>query len=197
MYQWCFAVRGPTDTPFAEGIYHGRILLPPEYPFKPPSFIMLSPVCSLVCALCPIFYRFHACHDCVCAMQSGRFETNTKICLSISSFHPEQWQPSWSMRTALTALIAFFPSPSKGAVGSQEASDSERAKLALESRYGFHPTTVQLIYTLHFMKAAMLHKEFAVEMLTPSHLGRDMNGRRTIYCFFGTSSGHLLEIHLQ
>ena len=74
------------------GIYHGRILLPPEYPFKPPSFLLLSP--------------------------NGRFETNTKICLSISSHHPEHWQPSWSVRTALTALIAFFPTPGNGAIGS-------------------------------------------------------------------------------
>ncbi len=74
------------------GIYHGRILLPPEYPFKPPSFIMLSP--------------------------NGRFETGVKICLSISSHHPEHWQPSWSVRTALTALIAFMPSPGNGAIGS-------------------------------------------------------------------------------
>ena len=35
------------------GIYHGRILLPPEYPFKPPSFIMLTP--------------------------NGRFETGVKV----------------------------------------------------------------------------------------------------------------------
>ena len=34
-------------------MYHGRILLPPEYPFKPPSFIMLSP--------------------------NGRFETGVKV----------------------------------------------------------------------------------------------------------------------
>jgi hypothetical protein len=74
------------------GIFHGRILLPPEYPFKPPSFLMLSP--------------------------TGRFETHTKICLSISSHHPEHWQPSWSVRTALTALIAFFPTPGNGAIGS-------------------------------------------------------------------------------
>ena len=74
------------------GIYHGRILLPPEYPFKPPSFLLLSP--------------------------NGRFETSTKICLSISSHHPEHWQPSWSVRTALTALIAFFPTPGNGAIGS-------------------------------------------------------------------------------
>jgi hypothetical protein len=27
---------------------------------------------------------------------NGRFETQTKICLSISQHHPEHWQPSWS-----------------------------------------------------------------------------------------------------
>ncbi|KAG9450582.1 hypothetical protein H6P81_010547 [Aristolochia fimbriata] len=27
---------------------------------------------------------------------NGRFETQTKICLSISNHHPEHWQPSWS-----------------------------------------------------------------------------------------------------
>ncbi len=74
------------------GIYHGRIILPPEYPFKPPSFIMVSP--------------------------SGRFETGVKICLSMSSHHPEHWQPSWSVRVALVALIAFLPTSGHGAIGS-------------------------------------------------------------------------------
>ena len=49
---------------------------------------------------------------------NGRFETGVKICLSISSHHPEHWQPSWSVRTALTALTAFFPTPGNGAIGS-------------------------------------------------------------------------------
>lgn len=93
----------PLSTPFVHlpythshttqgGIYHGRILLPAEYPFKPPAFMMLTP--------------------------NGRFQTGTKICLSISSHHPEHWQPSWSVRTALTALIAFMPTPGQGAIGS-------------------------------------------------------------------------------
>jgi hypothetical protein len=49
---------------------------------------------------------------------NGRFQTGVKICLSISSHHPEHWQPSWSVRTALTALIAFMPTPGQGALGS-------------------------------------------------------------------------------
>ena len=56
MFEWHFTIRGPADTEFAGGVYHGRILLPPEYPFKPPNIVFLTP--------------------------SGRFETNTKVCLS-------------------------------------------------------------------------------------------------------------------
>lgn len=32
-----FTIRGADGTDFEGGVYHGRILLPPEYPFKPPS----------------------------------------------------------------------------------------------------------------------------------------------------------------
>jgi ubiquitin-conjugating enzyme E2 J1 len=44
IFEWHFAVRGPDGTDYESGIYHGRILLPHDYPFKPPSFIMLTPV---------------------------------------------------------------------------------------------------------------------------------------------------------
>lgn len=108
IFEWHFVIRGPPETEFEGGIYHGRILLPAEYPFKPPSFMMLTP--------------------------SGRFETGVKICLSISSHHPEHWQPSWSVRTALTALIAFMPSPGAGALGSLDFSKDERRAMAIKAR---------------------------------------------------------------
>lgn len=108
IFEWQFAIRGPRDTEFDGGIYHGRIQLPAEYPLKPPAFMLLTP--------------------------NGRFETQTKICLSISNYHPEHWQPSWSVRTALVALIAFMPTKSEGAVGSLEYSKEERIALAIKSR---------------------------------------------------------------
>ncbi|CAN8274950.1 unnamed protein product [Cochlearia groenlandica] len=108
IFEWQFAIRGPSDTEFEGGIYHGRIQLPTDYPFKPPSFLLLTP--------------------------SGRFETNTKICLSISNYHPEHWQPSWSVRTALMALIAFMPSDPKGAIGSVDYPKEDRRALATKSR---------------------------------------------------------------
>lgn len=42
MFEWHFTIRGPADTPFAEGIYHGRILLPVDYPMKPPNIVFLT-----------------------------------------------------------------------------------------------------------------------------------------------------------
>ncbi|KAL6901961.1 hypothetical protein ACP4OV_004837 [Aristida adscensionis] len=108
IFEWQFAIMGPRDSEFEGGIYHGRIQLPSEYPFKPPSFMLLTP--------------------------SGRFEVQKKICLSISNYHPEHWQPSWSVRTALVALIAFMPTNPGGALGSLDYKKEDRRALAIKSR---------------------------------------------------------------
>lgn len=107
LFEWHFTVRGPSDTEFDGGIYHGRIILPTDYPMKPPHIIVLTP--------------------------NGRFETGKKICLSISGHHPESWQPSWSIRTALLAIIGFMPTPGQGTIGSLDYPKSERVKLAKKS----------------------------------------------------------------
>lgn len=39
---------------------------------------------------------------------NGRFETNTKICLSISNYHPEHWQPSWSGKVERHFLFVLY-----------------------------------------------------------------------------------------
>jgi ubiquitin-conjugating enzyme E2 J1 len=114
MLEWHFTICGADETDFAGGVYHGRILLPPDYPFKPPHIIFLTP--------------------------TGRFETHTKICLSFSAFHPELWQPAWGIRLILEALISFLPTPADGALGSLDWSSAERQKLAKQSVNFFCPT---------------------------------------------------------
>lgn len=108
LFEWHFTVRGPPNTEFEGGYYHGRILLPSQYPMQPPNIILLTP--------------------------NGRFEVNKKICLSISGHHPESWQPSWSIRTALLALIAFMPTPAAGTIGSLDYTAEERQILAKKSK---------------------------------------------------------------
>lgn len=104
LFEWHFTIRGTIETDFEGGIYHGRIIFPADYPMKPPNLILLTP--------------------------NGRFELNKKICLSISGYHPETWLPSWSIRTALLALIGFLPSTPGGALGSLDYPPKERKRLA-------------------------------------------------------------------
>lgn len=107
LFEWHFTIRGPADSEFEGGIYHGRIILPPEYPMKPPAIMLLT--------------------------ANGRFELHKKICLSISGHHPESWQPSWSIRTALLAIIGFMPTPGNGAIGALDYTAEERQILAKKS----------------------------------------------------------------
>ncbi|KAF1744241.1 hypothetical protein MXB_3444 [Myxobolus squamalis] len=104
LFEWHFTIRGPSQTPYEGGMYHGRIIFPTEYPLKPPEIIFLTP--------------------------NGRFEITKKICLSVSHHHPEQWRPSWGVRTMLLAIIGFFPTPPEGALGSADISDIEKKRLA-------------------------------------------------------------------
>ncbi|GMT14472.1 hypothetical protein PFISCL1PPCAC_5769 [Pristionchus fissidentatus] len=108
LFEWHFTVRGPADSDFEGGVYHGRMIFPAEYPMKPPNIIILTP--------------------------NGRFELNKKICLSISGYHPETWLPSWSIRTALLAIVGFMPTSGKGAIGSADYPSKERKKLAIQSK---------------------------------------------------------------
>jgi len=119
MFNWHFTIRGPPATDFEGGIYHGRIILPRDYPFKPPSIMLITP--------------------------NGRWEVNKKICLSISAYHPEQWQPAWGVRTILEALISFMTTPGDGAVGALDFTPEERRRLARESKKYTHALMPELL----------------------------------------------------
>ena len=108
LFLWHFTIKGAKDTPFEGGIYHGKIVFPPQYPMKPPDIYFFTP--------------------------NGRFETHQKLCLTFTSFHPEQWNPAWDVRTAMTAVIAFMVSKAEGAVGAIDMSDKDRRALAVQSR---------------------------------------------------------------
>jgi ubiquitin-conjugating enzyme E2 J2 len=84
IFEWHFCIFGLKDCVYENGFYHGKILFPTEYPLKPPGLLMLT--------------------------NSGRFQQNKKICLSISDFHPETWNPIWKTETIMTALVSFMNS---------------------------------------------------------------------------------------
>ncbi|KAF4610831.1 hypothetical protein D9613_006585 [Agrocybe pediades] len=103
---WNFLIRGPPDSPYVGGEYHGVLLFPPEYPFKPPGIKMFTP--------------------------SGRFQPDRKICFSMSDFHPGTWNPAWSVATILTGLLSFMLSDEM-TTGSVNASEPHRRAFAERS----------------------------------------------------------------
>ncbi|EDR05272.1 uncharacterized protein LACBIDRAFT_252050 [Laccaria bicolor S238N-H82] len=103
---WNYLLRGPPDTPFAGGEYHGVLLFPSEYPFKPPGIKMFTP--------------------------SGRFQPDKKICFSMSDFHPGSWNPAWSVATILTGLLSFMLSDEM-TTGSVTSSDPHKRAFAARS----------------------------------------------------------------
>lgn len=65
---------------------------------------------------------------------SGRFQPNTRLCLSISDFHPRSFNPAWSVSTILIGLMSFMTS-NEMTTGSIGATSQEREKLAAKSRW--------------------------------------------------------------
>ncbi|CAH1775760.1 unnamed protein product [Owenia fusiformis] len=104
--EWHYAVEGPEKSLYEGGYYHGKLVFPREFPFKPPSIYMITP--------------------------NGRFKCNTRLCLSISDFHPDTWNPAWSVSTILTGLLSFMLEKSP-TLGSIETSDYTKRQLAAQS----------------------------------------------------------------
>lgn len=97
---------GPKDTVYEGGVYHGYFEIPFNYPLGPPNIYFMNP--------------------------NGRYQINKKICMTITSYHKEQWSPAWSLRTMMMAMMAHFVVEDKG-IGSIRPSDKDRKKIAKES----------------------------------------------------------------
>jgi ubiquitin-conjugating enzyme E2 J2 len=104
---WYFLVKGPEFSDFKDGYYIGKIMYSPEYPDKPPDFVMLTP--------------------------NGRFIDNDKICLSNSSYHANEWDPLWNMHATLTGFLSIMLDDKENGVAHIHFSKKDREKLAKKS----------------------------------------------------------------
>ncbi|CAI2347048.1 unnamed protein product [Caenorhabditis sp. 36 PRJEB53466] len=105
--EWRYIIIGAPKTPYEGGIYQGKLLFPKDFPFKPPAILMITP--------------------------NGRFQTNTRLCLSISDYHPDTWNPAWTVSTIITGLMSFM-NDNQPTLGSLVTTESERRLLARKSK---------------------------------------------------------------
>lgn len=83
-YTWYYVVFGLKEpSEYDGGFYLGKVICPPEYPAKAPNIRILT--------------------------ENGRFRTTGEgICLSISNFHPESWNPAWKVSQIVVGLVSFW-----------------------------------------------------------------------------------------
>ena len=106
IYHWHFSFRGAAGSVYGDGLYHGRFILPRNFPLSPPKVQVWTP--------------------------NGRFRTHYDICLSASSFHPESWTPQWTIPSLVQALrLHMITSPNE--IGGIESSRERTLELAEQS----------------------------------------------------------------
>ena len=82
MDHWFFMIIGEPDSPMEGGEYIGQLVIPPDYPYHPIDFVMLTP--------------------------SGRFKTDVKICFDITGYHKDSWSASWRVPSLLIAFMSMM-----------------------------------------------------------------------------------------
>lgn len=83
--RWNAYIKGPSETPYAGGVFHMRIDVMEGYPMNPPSIIFVTKV-------------FHP---------NVNFSTG-EICLDILK---KEWSPAWNLEAACRAIILLLSNP--------------------------------------------------------------------------------------
>ena len=120
MLLFYFLIYGQYDTEYKGGQYIGKIILSKNYPFSPPDFVFLTP--------------------------NGRFEVNRKICLSITGFHSDEWNPTITISGMLVQLYTVFEKDIDVGLGHIKRTKNERSDLANKS-VEFNSTKLSHIYS--------------------------------------------------
>ncbi|XWS35430.1 hypothetical protein CRYUN_Cryun21dG0125400 [Craigia yunnanensis] len=84
MFHWQATIMGPSDSPYAGGVFLVTIHFPPDYPFKPPKVAFRTKV-------------FHP-----------NINSNGSICLDILK---EQWSPALTISKVLLSICSLLTDP--------------------------------------------------------------------------------------
>ena len=78
---WYYVVFG-LEGDFEGGYYFGKVVCPTDYPARPPYITVLT--------------------------KNGHFVAGEKVCLSITDYHPESWNPAWTVTHVILGMISFW-----------------------------------------------------------------------------------------
>ena len=135
VYTWYFIIFGLDYKEFNGGFYMGKIVCPPEYPAKAPKIYML--------------------------VDNGRFKTDKNgyadgICLSVSHYHPESWNPVWKVNQIVIGLVSFW------VTDENTAGAFYKGELPNRDSYGETESDVRMTYTKNSREITLKHEKFSI-----------------------------------
>jgi hypothetical protein len=71
--------------------------------FKPPGGKRLKLRCDVPLTI--FAFKRTLRHHITMVTPSGRFQPNTRLCLSMTDYHPESWNPMWSVSSILAVRL--------------------------------------------------------------------------------------------
>jgi ubiquitin-conjugating enzyme E2 G1 len=96
MHEWTFVIFGPIDSVYKDGVYNGKLIIPKEYPHRPPEVKFITKL-------------FHP-----------NVYDNGKLCMSILhegkdptgyEKEEERWRPLNNIRTIFISIISLLYDP--------------------------------------------------------------------------------------
>jgi len=139
VYTWYYIVYGLDWKEYKGGYYMGKIVCPADYPAKAPRIFLIT--------------------------ENGRFHTETDqdysyrkdgICLSVSYYHQESWNPAWKVNQIVVGLASFWQSD-EDTLGS--VSDYQ---LKARSKYGETASDVRLSRAKKSREDVLKHEKFHI-----------------------------------
>ncbi|KAK6453842.1 ubiquitin-conjugating enzyme/RWD-like protein [Scheffersomyces xylosifermentans] len=105
---WYFLIHGKPGTTYC-GLYLGVIVFPLNFPYQPPEIQMISP--------------------------TGRFHPRVTLCLTISSYHAETWNASWSIQNFMIGFISFMNDDNAVGIGQSHEGKADKELYARHSKH--------------------------------------------------------------
>ena len=87
IFYWQATIMGPSDSPYQEGVFFFDIHFPKDYPFKPPTIILKTPI-------------YHP-----------NFRNNCKICCCAIDILGNQWSPALTIGKILLTVSELMADP--------------------------------------------------------------------------------------
>lgn len=110
-----FLMPGPTETPYAGGLYHGLLRLSDDHPSRPVTLHMFTPSGRFVVSDQPVP------------------KTSRGICTTNTVYHENSWTPLNTIENVLIGFQSFMAEDPDCGIGSIKDSKEKRQKFATAS----------------------------------------------------------------